>query len=535
MKSSYNRISVIVILLMICLLSVGLASAFNCSITTRASCTETPVFYMKNDTGGYNNAHVELANQSNYPYTLCCDSNAEGESMSNDCSVEGSKTIMKISGITDAHAQIPSINDYSQDVCMNVDKYNLVCNYRNGACLAGEECLFSMASSEVNGGNYNQTNAHVGNCSYYSLNTCCNLTFTNELPNAVDINITPIYPNTTSDLICNFKIVDFDDAINLKANYSWYKNGILQSGLSGQKFVSNNTMDFVTLDSSEFEHFENWSCQITGYDGYQYGLANMSSNVTILNLPPSIPILSNPINGKGNLFERNVSFEWKASSDSDNDAITYHINVTNIFDSRFEHTLSNPWNTSNTYYIFNEELHTLDEVNNQEYFWQVKACDEYDACSNWSQLWNFSILSSLVVDITSNAMNFDNVKINTVYDTDAVEYDPFTFENNGNVRANLVNITADKSLWLTQGFDKEYMQIKADTSIYPNSFNLSGSLMSWMNLTNGIYNDVIIDKLNYRNNNNSIETDVRIKVPGTEPPGSKSMELTFIWEGVPNE
>lgn len=156
----------------------ALAVDFSCHIVTQASCadntTEQGLIRMKNDVGGYNNAHAQLLNYSGnaYPYTLCCDTDGN-HVLDNDCANENATIILRTAAESNSHSQVPSVNTYAYTACLALSPGNLTCEYVNDTCSVGYNPLLSMASSETNGGLYNQTNAHVANYSYYTLNVCC--------------------------------------------------------------------------------------------------------------------------------------------------------------------------------------------------------------------------------------------------------------------------------------------------------------------------------------------------------------------------
>jgi hypothetical protein len=99
---------------------VSAAGNFSCSIMASCGGGNTTVIYMKNDTGGYRNAHAQNVSVATYPYAICCASNS---TLSLACD-QG--VFLKLSSLTDAHVQR---GDYSAggnwansslDRCMNI-------------------------------------------------------------------------------------------------------------------------------------------------------------------------------------------------------------------------------------------------------------------------------------------------------------------------------------------------------------------------------------------------------------------------------
>lgn len=514
MTNLWNKhYNLLLLFLLLVLFVIPLTNSLSCSIVQNNSCEDVIMLYLKNDTAGCDNAHCALANQtSSYPYVVCCDAETTlGETVSADCSATGAVPFLKLSNQTNSHAQNISVATYSYDACIAVSKYKIEIEYDDG-CNANQSCLVSIS---------NYTNAHVGNCSHYTDKICAEATFNNTLPIVTYINLTPLSPNTSETLYCNFTIHDNDPGDVLSANFSWYLNGTLQPSLSGQtETLTNDVMDYVTLHSSNTSHFDNWSCTITPYDSYQYGNSNSSENVTIINTPPTIPTQLLPADGNESLFDREVNFTWTESTDIDNDQITYVINLTNTNVGGFYE------NTTNLSYVDNTELFTDSETEGTLYFWKIKACDPYD-CSDWSPLWNFSIEDVVWIEITVDAIDFGNVTIRETYSTLNESFDPFEFENYGNVKADLYNITGN-DLWSMHNLSTRYLQMKANYSGQL-PYNETGTKIDWFNVSNGIYNEEIIDQFDYHNYFNISLMDVLIEVPSDEPPGNRSTTLTFYW------
>ncbi|MBW2976959.1 carboxypeptidase-like regulatory domain-containing protein [Candidatus Woesearchaeota archaeon] len=141
---------------------LGLArgALLNCGVEEAASCDsegKTTIFKLS----GTTNAHAEIPSLTNYPYSLCCESS--GLEISNSC--ETGISILKLSDVTDAHVQKPSEDTYPFDVCLYVDGMELSCQYQ-ATCDEGYMCVASI---------YSDTNAHVTGCTDpYPIKVCCN-------------------------------------------------------------------------------------------------------------------------------------------------------------------------------------------------------------------------------------------------------------------------------------------------------------------------------------------------------------------------
>lgn len=174
-ESRERRIVALLLCAVACaLLGIPTVSAvqFNCTFQTSCAGNETGLLRAENYSAEFNNAHVQLMNYSGaaYSYTLCCETDGT-HTMDNACSNENSTTVLRAYNTSGNHVQTPQGNPttYDERVCMALSPGNLTCEYVNGSCSAGFNPLFSMASS----GTSNETNAHIGNYSWYTLSVCC--------------------------------------------------------------------------------------------------------------------------------------------------------------------------------------------------------------------------------------------------------------------------------------------------------------------------------------------------------------------------
>lgn len=103
-----------------------------------------------------------------------------------------------------------------------------------------------------------------------------------------------------------------------------------------------------------------------------------SPSPTPTNTAPTIPTLVAPSNNKL-CIDNSVSFQWDASTDSNNDAIIYQIQVAT--DIQFAQIVRTLEGTSNSQTI------ALDK--GIAYYWRVKATDSKSLSSNYSSTFNF--------------------------------------------------------------------------------------------------------------------------------------------------
>lgn len=305
----------------------------------------------------------------------------------------------------------------------------------------------------------------------------------------------------------------------------------------GYEFIQNHSINYDTFsciytsNSTEGTDMNvTYTCTGTPYQTTNISITFcdfqnncLSTPITGNDYPNQAPTLGTLIspNSTGFYIDRNQSFNWTVGSDIEGDEINYTINITHS-------TVADPTpipvaNITTLYYYVSEEMHTNDETMDIPYYWSLQVCDLWD-CSEWSALENFTITSYLSVSITQNETNFNTVNLGQTLDTDS-DASPFIFENDGNVNANATNATAT-DLWETVTLDTSFYQLKADVQ-ESNSFDNGGSQTTWMNVSGTPNNNIIIGNLNYSDANDEAQVDIRITVPGAEPPGQKNSIINF--------
>lgn len=125
----------------------GMASAAPLTCEFTLDCTGTELLKAKNDTGGFNNAHVAIPNSTNdYNYSLCCETD-ESRNLTNVCSTN-TTTIVRASNENNSHIQTPEFTNYNQDICMGSTFGEISCEYVNGNC-TGETVIGESGSLQV--------------------------------------------------------------------------------------------------------------------------------------------------------------------------------------------------------------------------------------------------------------------------------------------------------------------------------------------------------------------------------------------------
>jgi hypothetical protein len=149
-----------------------------CSIEESRTCSSgTALLRLKNESGGYENSHMQHVNAAGYDAgteiynnTLCCSSNYQ--IVSSGATV--STSFLKLSNYTDAHSESPLYSNYTYPVSFGVIDstppiLDVGCALASGSCPTDYTCLLSAASSEDD----NLTNQHAGSCSLYGTKVCC--------------------------------------------------------------------------------------------------------------------------------------------------------------------------------------------------------------------------------------------------------------------------------------------------------------------------------------------------------------------------
>ena len=216
-----KRAIIVGILCSLFFLSALVSASLSCSITTRAGCTNTSVLYIQNDSGGYENAHVQNVSVNSYAYALCCSSAVT--TLTSTCQ---STPWFKLSNLTNAHVQFGNYSGpgtvYDLSVCVGSSVGNLTCNYYSGGCPASYQvAVGSLASSNVTKGNL--SDAHFGSGTKYRMKQCCFISglypdsvFQGQTPangsiqNALSI---PVNLSTTTSYGLHYAFVDFDSSL----------------------------------------------------------------------------------------------------------------------------------------------------------------------------------------------------------------------------------------------------------------------------------------------------------------------------------
>ena len=164
-----------------------LYAALSCSVTTQASCNSsgyTTILRMS----GTTNAHGELPSQSNANYNnnvVCCNSTS---AIGNSCS-GNYQSFARLSAVTNAHIQESNINTYSNNLCLSstTPGDTITVGHQNTNCTGYDTTIASISSAD---------NAQVGDSAAYTEKLCAKVVPT-SLTFAINSNTVALGTITT--------------------------------------------------------------------------------------------------------------------------------------------------------------------------------------------------------------------------------------------------------------------------------------------------------------------------------------------------
>lgn len=138
------------------------AGTLSCTVTTAAACTggtNTIILRMSGST----NAHAELPSGSNYTGSVVCCSGITG--LGNSCSTGVTSSVLWLAGATNAHSsQVQTNANYNSNACISVPTGGTISvGYQATNCTGYDTTLGSMSGA---------TNAHVGDGTQYTTKIC---------------------------------------------------------------------------------------------------------------------------------------------------------------------------------------------------------------------------------------------------------------------------------------------------------------------------------------------------------------------------
>ena len=252
-------------------------------------------------------------------------------------------------------------------------------------------------------------------------NRACSINTSIKVNNPPTVTTTTFEPTTratityTNDTLnCTFTIVD-DQTGGLSANITF----INWTLAFGPRFaeptynisITNGTSASQTFTAQAQQKNETWWCDVVPYDGNSFGNQVNSSNITIANSPPYVPLLFQPPDGNASSSIR-TNFTWSVSNDEDMDAINYTLLIDCFNRTSGGNCPTNPANDFNVTFIGNSSTNqtlSFDLIyrsdDNLVYNWTVNATDGTNTSAFREFKRNFTIDS--LVDLTFEALDDD--------------------------------------------------------------------------------------------------------------------------------
>jgi len=135
----------------------------SCSMVVSASCPGglTKVLGVSN----VSNAHAEIPGLANYTTSVCCNDSSGANTIGNS----GGTVFAHLSNFSNAHMEIATQSSYGFNVSLNASNATVSCAVNEtgaGSCAPGYGCVVTLSSD---------SNAHVSNCtgSAYNVTVCC--------------------------------------------------------------------------------------------------------------------------------------------------------------------------------------------------------------------------------------------------------------------------------------------------------------------------------------------------------------------------
>ena len=318
-------------------------------------------------------------------------------------------------------------------------------------------------------------------------------------------------PRTSNDFIVGYDEWSWGKACNCTI----YDFRLYNSSVSDELIGLHANKIYSIIPSQETTKGDTWTVAVTPNDALGDGTTVLSNQVIIESYAPSTPTLIYPPQVDAFFTDRKPLFNWTNSTDADNDPIYYQLELNEscvYFDKVIE-------NGSIPVSQYNQtDALRLDCL----YYWRVRANDTQEV-SSWTDWWNFTVQPYVDIYIVNNNSDFGSIGVNQENDTTDNSPLPIRVRNDGNIETNIsiVNATA---LWGTVSLNTSYYQFKANNSDESNAFDWDSSSTSWVNMSES--RRFAVAWLNYSSERDVCAIDLRILVPGYEPPTTKSSIIT---------
>jgi len=411
-------------------------SDLNCQIFSSGSCPAGNVnlLYIKNDSGGYNNAHAQLPSVATYSNVLCC--NSTGQTLGNTSGI----IFLKLYSDTNSHVQDPDNEDlnpkYTNNAYISADISNPTCQLSDNSCPGGYTCLISIA-----GDNNDRTNAHVGECNHYTKKVCCKLSSPPTLGEEKEHPSDPILYSPGANYQFNITVCDVDEQIDIDTVFFEFNSTgptLTNTSITTNININTTCNEYYTTKSSLSAGTYNWKWYANDSTDLWGNVVSGSYTILAEIIPESITI--EPDEGDPGIVINPI--------ESSNKTVNVTITLTNstsidvcevrIFNS--SHSYSNPV-FHFTDGIIQNCVVTCDCFKewNMSYWrndgdWNVSVyMNLTTGDSNFtSQNFTYNILSAIYVN--TSTINFMGIPNQTVNSTNAY---PLEIKNVGNQAVNI--------------------------------------------------------------------------------------------------
>lgn len=290
MTNTIGTFAILLITTIFVFLFSGIVIAQQLSCQALASCSDTDVELL--EISAEYNAHAALVGESSYPYSLCC-SGIEGLKAGTG---DYPQDVLRLSGESNAHAERPDYDNYTNVVTLSIDNnpqvLNFSCKYLEEGCvLEFTDCIITLS---------NQTNAHLAGCNSpnaYTPAVCCKIEVDNIAPTIIHVYD---YHNTWTrgQQTITLNADDLDGSGVAQIRYCWYDGGSdCDPGGSGATVVSGQDSTTITIASTEDKD------DTLKYQAVDYA-ANPSQNGSVIikvdNTPPVTSCMNCPSGQIGN-------------------------------------------------------------------------------------------------------------------------------------------------------------------------------------------------------------------------------------------
>ncbi|MBS3164821.1 fibronectin type III domain-containing protein, partial [Candidatus Woesearchaeota archaeon] len=245
--------------------------------------------------------------------------------------------------------------------------------------------------------------------------------------------------------------------------------------------------------------------------------------VSNVNDPPATITLNYPNDNDTAFTNRTPEYNWSRSADPDNVTLLYHLEVSTDRDFASGMVINDSGINNMTRYKQNATLGFT------TYWWRARASDNA-SWSGWSATYNFTVVSSIDISLTTSVVNFGFLPVGTRNDTSDNDPSPFVLENAGNTELN-ISVNASAELWLSSlaPLNSSYFQTKANLSEI-GSINTAKSQMTYINLSSEF--KYIAAWFNWTARNDTITIDINITAPSDESAGTRSTNITIRAEAA---